>query len=140
MSQAHLLRAVLEGVAYSLRETLDAVLSVGVQPRRIVVAGGGMRLPLWRRILVDVLGRDALPLAVPDQSALGAALVAGASGGLYADVPTACRMAVAYDDPVSPNAAAVARYSQDFSLYRDLYPAVQPTLVSLVSETQEPPS
>jgi xylulokinase len=136
--QAHLLRAVLEGVAYSLRDVLDVLLAVGVRPERIVVAGGGMRLPLWRQILAGVLGRPLLPLAQADQSALGAALVAGVSTGVFPDLASACRLAVAYEPPVVPDPSAVASYERPFSLYRQLYPAVQPTLAALSGATHQP--
>jgi len=129
--QAHLLRAVLEGVAFSLRDALDVLLAAGVQPRRVVVAGGGMRVALWREILAGVLDRELLPLATADQSALGAALVAGAACGVYPDLPTACRRAVAYAAPVVPSPEQAGRYERPYALYGALYPAVRPVLAAL---------
>ncbi len=135
-ARPHLVRAVLEGVALSLREALEVLLALGVQPRRIVVAGGGMRVALWRQVLADVLGRDVLPLAVADQSALGAALLAGVATALFPDLTTACRLAVAYDAALRHNTEAAGRYDQVYSLFRGLYPAVQPTLVTLCEQAQ----
>jgi len=116
----HLVRAVLEGVAFSLREQLDLLRGLGVQPTHAVVAGGGGRSPLWRQILADCLALPLRPLAVAEQSASGAALLAAAALGAFPNLDQAAAAAVRYGPDTEPAPAKVERYDELYARYLEL--------------------
>ena len=113
------------GRGHILRDALEVMLGIGVQPERLVAAGGGMHIPLWRQIVAEVLGRPLLPLESADQSTLGADMLAGISTGLFPDLPTAVQALVFYGLPIVLDPTNVATYQQRFSSYQQLYPASQ---------------
>jgi len=120
--KAALARAVMEGVAFALRESLEIIRGLGVRFDTIVVSGGGARSPLWRQIQADVFGQAVRTVRVREQAAIGAAICAGVGAGIYAGVEGACERVVKSDDqPVEPIPANVRRYDQLFAIYRRLY-------------------
>ncbi|MBE3598675.1 MAG: xylulokinase [Limnochordaceae bacterium] len=123
--RAAVARAVLEGVALGLRESLETAALATAGVVEIRAGGGGARSRLWLQILADVLGRRVVPLAFADSSALGAALLAGAGVGLFASVEEAQRACVATGSPVSPEAGAVSHYQQVYEVYREAYRALE---------------
>lgn len=118
--QAHLTRAVLEGVAFSLFEAFLVLRELGVAPDRIVLAGGGARSSLWRRIMADVFELPVSPALDPDQSAIGAAITAGAAAGLLNPADASRRWA-RYDAAVEPNQRNTAIYRQLLPIFRSAY-------------------
>ena len=100
--QADLVRAVMEGVAFGLRQAYAVLEELGAKPSRIVLAGGGARSRLWRQIIADVFDLPVQRLLVADQSALGAVILAGASAGLV-DPASAARAHAAYGPALEPN-------------------------------------
>jgi xylulokinase len=132
-TRAHLVRAVLEGVAFSLRDCLEVIRAAGVSISAVRATGGGARGPLWRQILADVLGVPLAPLATEEGPALGAALLAGVAAGLYPSVPAACAQVVRALPPVMPDSAASRRYADLFPLYQSLYPALRATMHGLAA-------
>jgi len=134
--RSHLVRAVLEGVAFAVRHSLEVVEQViGRVPDPIRVIGGGGRSPLWLQIRADVLGRVLLGVEVPEAVALGAALLAGVGAGVFPDVPTAAaavdRAVTAYE----PDPTRHALYDRRFhDSYLQLYPALAPIFTALASE------
>lgn len=124
-TRAHMLRAVLEGVAFALRSVLDAIEESGTRMETVVVIGGGARSGLWRRILADVFER---PLLVPHQletaTALGAAAAAAVGAGLRASY-TECARWVRITRTEAPDPAHAAVYRSSYARYRDLYPALR---------------
>ncbi|NQT53771.1 xylulokinase [bacterium] len=121
----HLVRAVMEGVAYALRDCLDVLRSLGAAPDRIVATGGGMRSPTWQQILADVLAAPVATVDVDEPPARGAAILAGIGTGVFADFAAATRLAPSPGDPVEPIAANVERYAPLHGLYRSLYPRLK---------------
>lgn len=123
----HLTRAVLEGVAFGLRDGLDLMIGAGVAPpSQIVASGGGMASPLWRQILADVLGAEIAMVSTTEGAAYGAGLLAAVGAGWYRSVEAAV------DSLVSPVAVAAPgpdepHYAQAHAVYRDLYPALAAT-------------
>jgi xylulokinase len=117
-------RAVIEGVTLSCYDAfaslLDLVRRRGEVPQRIVLAGGGARSPLWRQIVADVFDLPVRPLATSEQSALGAALLAGAGTG-YVNPLSATRAWASYGDEVAPQPEAHRRYEKLLWLFRDAY-------------------
>jgi xylulokinase len=129
--KADLVRSILEGVAFSLRDVLELILSTGIRPKSVIASGGGAASPLWRRVLADVFGREVATLEhSADAGAVGAAILAGIPAGFW---PSA-KEAVAriprrtLDRPVEVNAAL---YDRLFELYRKQYPALKPTFDEL---------
>jgi xylulokinase len=116
--RAHLTRAVLEGVAFALRDALAEMEGLGLAAHEIRLIGQGARSPLWSQIVADVLNR---PLAVPEQpdAAFGAALITAMGVGLVEATPTAVEAAVRIARRLVPMPAAAADYEALFAIYRD---------------------
>lgn len=123
--RGHLARAVMEGVAFALRQALALSLEAGGQAEKIIVAGGGATSPVWRRIQADVFGLPLQPSRTPEQAGVGAALLAGVGAGIYPNLAEACRQTVRYGPAIRPNPAAQARYNQLYSRFTGLYPRLQ---------------
>jgi xylulokinase len=120
-----LVRALLEGVAYGLRDSLELLRGLGVEARVGRVSGGGARSDLWLRIVASVLD---LPLERPvaeEGSAFGAALLGGVAGGVFADVHEAVAATVRTVDVVEPDPRWREPYEESRSRYRALYPALR---------------
>lgn len=127
---AHLTRAVLEGVAFGLRDNFSLMQATGLaQARQIRAAGGGLRSPLWRQIIADVLQTEIVSVNSAEGAAFGAALLAAVGAGLFPDVSAACAawVQVTGNTPPGPDAD---RYVPAYALYRDLYPALRPTFAA----------
>jgi xylulokinase len=120
-----LVRAVLEGVAYGLRDALDLVLGLGGRPEVGRVSGGGAASDLWLRILASVLELPLQRTAVEEGAAFGAALLAGVAGGVFADVDEAIAACVRPGTVVEPVAAWVEPYREGRERFRALYPALR---------------
>jgi xylulokinase len=120
-----LVRAVLEGVACGLRDSLDLVAGLGSSaPERGRASGGGARSELWLKIVASVLELPLERIAVEEGAAYGAALLGGVAGGMWADVHEAVRACVRTRDTVEPVAEWVEPYRELVSRYRGLYPAL----------------
>lgn len=120
----HLTRAVLEGVAFGLRDGLDLMLEAGMpRPKEIRASGGGLASPLWRQILADVLEADLVTTSTTEGAAFGAAVLAGVGAGWFDDVPSAAASLVRIAPAASPGPGR-AEYAVAHAAYRDLYPAL----------------
>ena len=124
-NKAHLIRAVLEGVAYGLRDSLELMRALGIKLDQVRASGGGARSALWRQILADVFDSEIVLVNITEGAAFGAALLAGVGAGVYANVGDACARSIRVTDKIEPSANAAA-YSDYYSLYRELYPALAP--------------
>ena len=113
----HFARAVLEGVAYSIRDCLNVVDSLGQRVTAYYLIGGGAKSPLWRQILCDVLGHPLTRPAVED-TAFGAAMLAGVAVGVFADWHEAVQTCSQVEEELKPDAAAHELYSEYFDIYR----------------------
>jgi xylulokinase len=120
-----LVRAVLEGVAYGLRDSLELLRGLGVEPDVGRVSGGGARSELWLRILASVLGIPLERTAVEEGAAYGAALLGGVAGGVFASVGEAIDRCVRIHDSVEPEPAWRDVYDEGYERYRALYPALR---------------
>jgi len=121
-----LVRAVLEGVAYGLRDSLELLRELGVDPRAGHASGGGARSELWLRIIASVLGLPIQRTATDEGSAYGAALLGGVAGGVFRDVHEAVATCVRLLDPVEPDPQWSAAYERGYRRFRLLYPALRP--------------
>jgi xylulokinase len=118
--RGHLVRAVMEGATLALFDAFEVLRSLGASPREIVLSGGGAQSRLWRQIVADVFGLLVRPLRTVEQSALGAALLAGAAIGQHDLVTTATAWAT-YDEPVMPDLGKHAVYGELLAIFRNAY-------------------
>ena len=129
LSQRHdrgaLVRAILEGVAFALRDSLELLVGLAARPEVGRVSGGGARSELWLRIVASVLGLPLERTAVEEGAAYGAALLGGVAGGVFGDVHEAVGACVRARDPVEPNPAWRDAYEEGYSRFRALYPALR---------------
>jgi len=124
--RADLIRAMLEGVSYSLRDCLDIIEGLGVAVRSVRASGGGARSLFWRKLLANILDKPLVSLETQEGSAYGAALLALAGTGEYSSVPEVCRAAIHEVERIEPSPAEAAFYAQAHGVYQSLYPALQP--------------
>ena len=120
-----LVRAVLEGVAFGLRDSLELLRELGVSPTHGRASGGGARSRLWLGIVASVLGLPLELTAVDEGSAYGAALLAGVRGGVFANVPEAVAACVSVRERIDPDASQAAAYDERYARFRALYPALR---------------
>lgn len=120
-----LVRAVLEGVAFGLRDSLDLIASLGDPPSLGRVSGGGARSDLWLSIVASVLELPLERVAVDEGAAFGAALLGGVAAGVWPDVHAAARATVRPGEQVEPVASWVEPYREQRERFRALYPAIR---------------
>ena len=123
--KSHMTRAVLEGVAYGLRDCLDLAGAFAIPMEDVRVSGGGARSDLWRQILADVLGRVVSTVNVTSGAACGAALLAGVGAGAFPSVEAACARVVRVSTMTEPGPAQTTYVAHHVS-YRALYHALAP--------------
>jgi len=125
--QRHLTRAVIEGVAFGLRDGLDLMVEAGMPaPSQIRASGGGTASPLWRQVLADVLDAEIATVSTTEGAAYGAALLAAVGSGWFPTVEAAAD-ALVTASPVASPGADVDRYAELHTVYRGLYPALAPS-------------
>lgn len=127
----HIVRAIMEGVAYSLKDTMTIFAEIGVPTRAIRLGGGGARSPLWRQIQADVYGQTVEIVAAEEGAAYGAALLAGVGAGVWPSAETACDSIVQVVQRIAPCPADSAKLQQLYGVYRSLYPALRPVFHNL---------
>ncbi len=118
-------QAVLEGVAFGLRDSLEVARSLGLAVARSRVCGGGAKSPLWRRILAAVMNLRLDLIESEEGPGYGAAILAAVGCGEYPDVETACSSLVKVTDTVEPEPELVAKYEERYQEFKRLYPAVK---------------
>ena len=118
---AHLTRAVLEGVTYSLRDCYDIILEMGARFEEITGCGGGMSSEFWRRMTADVFGARVVTAQTSDGPALGAAMLASVGSGAYAGVPEVCDAVIKLTDSIDPNEQSGREYARCHEIYKSLY-------------------
>ncbi|HEY0786958.1 MAG TPA: xylulokinase [Acidobacteriaceae bacterium] len=122
--RGHLARAVLEGVAYSLKDSFTLFDELGIPVTGVRLGGGGARGPLWRQIQADIYAHPCDLLVAEEGGAYGAALLAGVGGGGWPDVQAACAASIRVAQQIVPQPAAVERYRRGYQGFRQVYPAL----------------
>ena len=131
-TRAHMTRAVLEGVAFGLRDSMELMRAAGLgEIRQVRVSGGGARSPLWRQILSDVLNTELVTVNTTEGAAYGAALLAGVGANAWSSVAESCQATVKTVEQTGPRLDTVARYESAYGQYRALYPALKPSFQAL---------
>lgn len=127
-TRPHMTRAVLEGVAYGLKDTFMLIQKAGLgEITQVRASGGGTKSPLWRQILASVLEADLLTVNTTESAAYGAALLAATGAGQFSSVEQVCQSAIQTTGKTAPNETQVRAYQQGYPIYRDLYPALTST-------------
>jgi xylulokinase len=123
--RAHLARAILEGVAYSLKDTFAIFDDIRVPVQHIRLGGGGARSPLWRQIQADVYGRELELVEAEEGAAFGAAILAGVGVKWWTNVDEACEAVVRIASRVKPDPTNSAKMLAGYQTYRRIYPALR---------------
>lgn len=124
-TRAHLVRSILEGVAFSLNDCLGIIESLGADIAAVRASGGGAKSPLWRRILAGVFRKPIATLQTQEGSAYGAALLAMVGTGEFGSVQEACRQLISERGREQPEADLVDAYREPYQLFRESYPALK---------------
>lgn len=120
-TKADMLRAVMEGVSYSLTDCLDILREMKVNVSEMMACGGGGKSRIWRQMLADMYGCEVKTIKAQEGPALGVAILAGVGTGIFKDVPSACRQFIEQDTWCQPDAASKAYYEKGHRLYKKLY-------------------
>jgi xylulokinase len=122
----HMARAVLEGVAYAMRDSLEIIREMGVPIEQVRASGGGAKSPFWRQVQADVNAAPLATINVDEGPAYGAAILATVATGLYASVEEACDAIINVVDTCEPVAANTREYDKWFAEYQKAYAALAP--------------
>lgn len=125
-TRADMIRSVIEGVSFSLKDCLDLIEQMGTAVNTVRVAGGGAQSAFWRQVLADIFGKKIVSLGTEDSSAYGASLLAMVATGEFASVPEACDAVVRETSSVTPRPHESSHYGRAHKMYQSLYPALKP--------------
>lgn len=125
-TRADLTQAVLEGVAFALRDSLEVAKSLGIHPERTKICGGGAKSPLWKKIIANILNLKVDVIESEEGPALGGAMLAAVACGEYASVEEIAAKMVRVVDTVEPDPDLVARYEERYARFQAIYPACRP--------------
>jgi len=131
-SRAHMTRAVLEGVAFGLKDGFTLIQNAGLgKITQVRASGGGTKGALWRQILASVLEAELVTVNTTEGGAYGAALLAGVGAGAWVDVASACQACVKITGSTLPGLSQVDVYRKSYSLYQELYPALKASFAKM---------
>jgi len=128
-----MVRAVMEGVAFSLRDCWEILKEMGVEIDDMTACGGGGSSPLWRSMLADSYNCPIKTCTSKEGPALGVAILAGVGAGIYSSVEEACAKMIHYNEAQQPDAANTAEYEKYYGIYKELYTDVKDTYKKLAA-------
>ena len=128
-----MLRAVMEGVTYSLRDCVEVFREMNVNVSDMMACGGGGSSPLWRSMLADLYNCNVKTVASKEGPALGVAILASVGAGIYSSVSEACEAIIKTDKVQAPKAENVPEYEKYYQLYREIYPALKAQYAKLAT-------
>jgi xylulokinase len=120
-NRAYMARAVLEGVSFGLRDSLEIFRGIGVNPTEIRLSGGGAKSSLWRQIQADIFNSNCVTINIDEGPAFGVALLAGVGAGIYPSVQEACAKTIKVVDKTPPIQVNTEIYNKYYPIYRNLY-------------------
>ena len=132
-TRAELVRAVLEGVSYSLKDCLEIIEELGIGVKAIRASGGGAKSAFWRQMLADVFNKPIATLETQEGSAYGVALLAMVGTGVFSTVQEACSAAVKEVQRIAPTAEAVAAYTRRYAIFGRFYLALRESFSAIAS-------
>ncbi len=124
-TRAHVVRAILEGVAFSLRDTFEIFKEMNVPVEEVRLGGGGARSKLWRQIQADIYGREVKTVEAEEGAAYGAALLAGVAAGAWPSVDAACDAVVRIASSIEPNPESMKLLDCQYEKFKKIYPAMR---------------
>jgi len=120
--RAHLIRAVMEGVVFALRDCLEVFKELGIKIEQVIASGGGAKSRVWRQIQADIFNKEISMTQSIEPAAMGAAILAGIGVGIYKDVEDGCRKVVKLkEEKTKPIPENVDIYTKQFEIYKSLY-------------------
>ena len=119
-------QAVLEGVAFALRDSFEVAKSLGIRIERTKICGGGAKSPLWKKMIANILNLKVDVIESEEGPALGGAMLAAVACGEFESVEAAAAKIVKIIDTVEPEEKLVARYEERYQQFREIYPACKP--------------
>lgn len=125
-TRADMTQAVLEGVAFALRDSLEVAKSLGIRIERTKICGGGAKSSLWKKIIANVMNLKVDVPAIEEGPALGGAMLAAVACGAYGSVEEAASRLVKTVDTISPDPGLAARYEERYQQFKKIYPACRP--------------
>ena len=131
-TRADLTQAVLEGVAFAIRDSFEVAKSLGIDIERSNICGGGAKSPLWKRIFANVLNVKLDIVASEQGPGMGGAMLAMVADGTYPNVNAACEKLVHVVDTIEPEPELVARYEQRYQQFRSIYPACRELFLKII--------
>ena len=120
-TRGHMVRSVLEGVTYAMRDSLEIIRQLDVPVRQIRASGGGSRSKLWRQVQADVFGQKVVTLNAEEGPAYGVALLAAVGAGAFKDIGEACEATISVVDETPVKRPAASYYDRSFPVYQQLY-------------------
>jgi len=130
-SRGHLTRAVLEGVAFGLKDSFTLIAQAGLPDEyEVRISGGGAKSPIWQQIIADVLGAPLVNVNTTEGGAFGAATLASVAAGIFDDAASACAAMIQTGETVEVGADAEA-YAERYEIYQSLYPTLKDTFARL---------
>lgn len=135
-TKAHMLRSVMEGVAFSQTDCVEILRSMGVPVNEVRASGGGGKSPLWRQMLADCFHSEICTLQSSEGPALGVAILAGAGTGVYSSVQEGCNIAIAKKSTQQPISQNSIIYDNYYKLYKNLYTSLKESYKELASLTK----
>jgi len=129
-SRGHVVRAILEGVAFSLKDTFTIFEEMGVPVRNIRLGGGGARSSLWRQIQADTYGNEVEIVAAEEGAAYGAAILAGVGAKIWPTLDDACQSVVKVVERIAPKPENKTVMKEQYAAYRRIYPAMKSIFIN----------
>ena len=124
-TKAHVVRAILEGVAFSLRDSIEIFKELGIPIETTRLGGGGSRSPLWRQIQADVYGQKIETIAAEEGAAYGAALLAGVGAGNWKSIDEACAETISAAEIIEPDEKSIEILNHRYRAYQTIYPSLR---------------
>ena len=124
-TRAQMTQAVLEGVAFAIRDSFEVARSLGISIDRTMICGGGAKSPLWKKIMANVLNIQVDVPQIEEGPAMGAAMLAAVADGTFASVKEAADCVVRVGETISPDPALAAAYDRQYRKFAQIYPAVR---------------
>ena len=131
-TRADMTQAVLEGVAFALRDSLEVAKSLGIDLKRTKICGGGAKSPLWKKIIANVLNLKVDVIESEEGPAMGGAMLAAVACGEYASVEEIAQKVVKIIDTVEPEPELVAKYEARYAQFKEIYPTCKPLFEKLL--------
>jgi xylulokinase len=132
-ARGHLIRAIMEGVTYSMRDSLAIIEGLDVPVKQIRASGGGSRSPLWRQIQADVFGRKVVTINTEEGPAFGVALLAAVGAGAFKDIREACAATIRVVSEIAPDRKAAKYHDRAFPIYQQLYRSLKDDFKSIAA-------